>query len=210
LRRKIIMKMKNFRLLEILAILFISMVFFLIGCDEYQSESFQISEVDARACRQIQDTLVYYSTAVRDLTEFNSTWTNENVPQNVPAIIDSLKANGIIVSDSDQSTWVGTLDDVDTNYVCLQTSLNAIKMYTDRVVRLQIMDVQGEFRNVSNIAMPLETVGGCTDEEGLPTIKTRIEYSTPDEEYLLYIIVTDQTYATLEDDEEPILIFSIQ
>ena len=202
------MRLKNYVYLIFLLFLIISLSFLLFCCDKYQSESYEISTVDARACMQIQDTLAYDSIAVVELTKFDTTWTNDNVPQNVPSIIDSLKANRIIVSEGDQSTWVTTLTGVDTNYVCFQTNLNSVILYADKVVRLQLMDVQGTFRNISNIAMPLETVGGCVNEEDLPQIKTRIEYSTPDDEYLLYIIIQDQTFTP--EDDEPIIIFSIQ
>lgn len=186
------MRLKKYVPISFLLFLIISLSFFSFGCDKYQSESYEISTVDAKACAQIQDTLYNSVTAVK-LTDFDSTWTHENVPQNVPAIIDSLKANGIIVSENDLSTWVTTIEVEDTNYVCFQTNLSSVTFYSDQVIGLKIMDTQGDFRSVSNISMPLETVGGCLNEDGNPQILTRIGYTTPDDEYLLYIINQEQT-----------------
>ena len=201
------MRLQKYGLPNFLIFIMIVFLFLYLGCDKYQSESYQISDKDAKACAQLQDT-VYNAITTTDLTEFNPEWTDENIPQNVPAILDSLKANGIVVSDGELSTWVTTQEDLDTNYVCLQTTLNSIVFYSDKVVTLKIMDSQGELRSASNTSMPMETVGGCLDEEGNPQIKTRLEFSTPDEEYLLYMINQEQTF--LGDDEEFIIILSIQ
>jgi hypothetical protein len=201
------MRLKKYELLRFLLFLVISLSFFSFGCDKYQSESYEISAVDARACAQIQDTLYNSITAVK-LTDFDSTWTHENVPQNVPAIIDSLKVNGIVVSEGDLSTWITTVVLEDTNYVCFQTNLSSVTFYSDQVIGLKIMDTQGEFRNLSNISMPLETVGGCLNEKGNPQIKTRLGYTTPDDEYLLYLINQEQTVA--DEDDNIIIVLSIQ
>jgi hypothetical protein len=148
--------------------------------------------VDAKACTQIQDTVFNTVTTV-NLTDFDSTWTHENVPQNVPAIIDSLKANGIVVSEGDLSTWVTTIEEEDTNYVCFQTNLSSEIFYSDQVIGLKLMDTRGEFRDVASISMPPETVGGCLNEQGNPEIRTRIGYTSPENDYLLYVINQEQT-----------------
>lgn len=186
------MRLKKYELLSFLLFLIISLSFFSFGCDKYQSESYEISTVDAKACAQIQDTLYNSVTAVQ-LTDFNSSWSHENVPDNVPAIIDTLKANGIVVSEGDLSTWITTVEEEDTNYVCFQTNLSSEIFYSDQVIGLKLMDTNGEFRNLSKISMPLETVGGCLNESGNPQILNRLGYTTPDDEYLLYIINQEQT-----------------
>ena len=205
------MRLKKYELLCFLLFLIISLSFLSFGCDKYQSESYEISTVDARACAQIQDTLYNSVTAVK-LTDFDSTWTHENVPQNVPAIIESLITNGIVVSEGDLSTWITTvkLELEDTNYVCFQTNLSSEIFYSDKDIGLKLMDVQGDFRNISSISMPLETVGGCLNEQGNPQIKTRIEYTSPDNEYLLYMINQEQTFADKDEDDDPIIVLSIQ
>jgi hypothetical protein len=174
----------------------ISFGFFLMGCEKYLSESYEISALDAKACAQLQDTLLFNSVTALNLTDFDSTWTHKNVPQNVSTIIDSLKANGLVVSEGDLSTWIATVAAEDTNYVCFTTNLNSEIFYSDQVIGLKIMDTTGNFKSVTTINMPLETVGGCLNEEGLPNIKTRIGYSSPDDDYLLYIINLEQTTST--------------
>lgn len=200
------MRLKKYELWKILIFLIISLSFFSFACDKYQSESYDISAVDARACAQLQDTL-YNSVTANVLSKFDSTWTHENVPQNVPAIIDSLKANGIVVSEGDLSTWVKTVKEEDTSYVCFQTNLNSVTLYSDQVIGLKLMDSEGKFRNVTDASMPLETVGGCMNEAGNPQIKTRISYSTPNDDYLLYIVNQEQTVA--DDDDNIIIVLSI-
>jgi hypothetical protein len=148
------------------------------------------------ACAQIQDTTAYDSINAVKLTDFDSTWTHQNVRQNVPAIIDSLKANGIIVTEGDLSTWVTTVPDEDTNYVCFTTKLSSEIFYSDQVIVLGLMNIQGEISNPADISMPQETIGGCMDEESSPIIKTRLEFASPDEDYLLYIINQEQTTST--------------
>jgi len=200
------MRLKKYERLSLLLFLIIPLSFFLFGCDKYQSESYEISAVDAKACAQIQDTL-YNSISAEFLHQFNGNWTHENVPQNVPAILDSLKANGIVVSEGDLSTWITTTNE-DTNYVCFQTNLSSVTLYSDQVITLKLMDEQGEFRNISSVAMPMETVGGCMTENNDPLIRTRLEYSTADDEYLLYLINQEQT--VVDDDDIAIIILSIQ
>ena len=186
------MRLKKYVYVIFLLLLIISLSFFSGSCDKYQSESYEISAMDAEACVQIQDTVFNTVTAV-NLADFDSTWTHENVPQNVPAIIDSLKANGIVVSEGDLSTWVTTVKLEDTSYVCFQTNLSSEIFYSDQVIWLKLMDTQGEFRDVASISMPPETIGGCLNEQGNPQIKTRIVYTSPEDEYLLYVINQEQT-----------------
>ena len=201
------MRLKNNGYMSIMVLCILLISFFVSGCDKYQSESYEISDVDARACAQIQDTL-YNSIAVVELTNFDSTWTTENIPDNVSEICDSLKENGIVLSEGDLSTWVTTIEGVDTSFVCFETNLNSVILYSDRVVRLKLMDDQGEFRTISSISMPMETVGGCTTEEGNPQILTRVEYSVPDNEYLMYIINEENTFTS--EDTEYNIILSVQ
>jgi hypothetical protein len=202
------MKRKKYEGFILLIIFVISLSFLISGCDKYQSETYEISAIDARACAQIQDTL-YNAITTMKLTDFNSEWINENVPQNVPAILDSLKSNGIIVSEGDLSTWVTTIAEEDTNYACFQTNLNSAIFFSDEIVTLKLMDTQGNVLAVSNENMPMETVGGCLTENNKPQIRTRIEYSTPETEYLLWFVNQEQTFVEKEDDE-PIIILSIQ
>jgi len=186
------MILKKYEFLSFLLFLVIFLSFFSSGCEEYQSESYEISAVDTRACAQIQDSLYNTVIGVR-LTDFNPTWTNENVPQNVPAIIDSLKSNGIVVSEEDLADWVDTIGNEDTNYVCFTTNLSSEIFYSDQVVSLKLMNTEGHFQTATSISMPPETVGGCLDENGNPQIRTRIEYSSPDDDYLLYVINQETT-----------------
>jgi hypothetical protein len=195
--------------LSFLLVLILSLSLFQFSCDKYQSESYEISAVDAEACAQIQDTL-YNSIAVKNLTDFDLTWTHENISQNVPAIIDSLKANGIVLSEGDMSTWITALDEEDTTYVCFQTNLSSPVFYSDEVIGVKLMDSQGEFVPVSKLSMPLETVGGCLTEDGNPQIRTRIGFTSPEDEYLLWIVIQEQTFAEKDENAEPIIIFSIQ
>jgi len=186
------MRLKKYGPFSFILFLILTISFFLFGCDKYQSESYELSTLDASACAQIQDTLYNTVTGVR-LTDFNPAWTHENVQPNVPSIIDSLKANGIVVSEGDLADWVDTVGDEDTNYVCFTTNLSSEVFYSDQVVGLKLMDTQGEFHDASSISMPLETVGGCLNEKGNPLIRTRIQYSSPDDDYLLYVINQETT-----------------
>jgi hypothetical protein len=201
------MRLKKYERLSFLLFLGISLSFFSVGCDKYQSESYEISAVDAKACAQIQDTLYNTISSVL-LSSFDSTWTHENVSQNVPALLDSLIANEIVVSEGDLSTWITTVQGEDTNYVCFQTNLGSVTLYSDQVIALKLMDEQGEFVNISSVSMPMETVGGCLTDSGDPLIKTRLEYTTPNDRYLLYVINQEQTVAN--DDDDIIIILSIQ
>jgi hypothetical protein len=163
--------------------------------------------MDANACAQIQDS-VYNSVSTVELTSFDPAWTDDNVSGNVQEIIDSLKANDIVVEKNEVATWVSVVGSLDTNYVCLISNINSVTLFSDRILRLKLMDVEGNFRSVSSVSMPLETVGGCLAESGDPLIKTRIEYATPDEDYLFYIINEETTFPA--DEEEFIIILSIQ
>lgn len=201
------MRLKKYGNISYLILLILLLSFFISGCDKYQSESYEISGMDANACLQIQDTL-YNSISTVDLTKFNPNWTADSVAFKVQEIIDTLKANNIVISKDDISTWVKTVGTLDTNFVCFVSNTNSITLYSERVINLRLMDTQGEFRNISSVSMPLETVGGCLTEEGTPLIRTRIEYATPDNEYLMYLINEETTFP--KDEEDFLVILSLQ
>ena len=98
-----------------------------------------------------------------------------------------------MLSEGALATWITTVKLEDTSYVCFQTNLSSEIFYSDQVIGLKLMDTQGEFRDVASISMPPETIGGCLNEQGEPLIRTRIGYTSPEDDYLLYVINQEQT-----------------
>jgi len=168
------------------SILFTLPVIMFFGCKQYQTEEFTISNLDAKACELLQDSLSD-TISTSPLTNFDSSWVDSTIYGNVDKILDSLEANKIMVTESDTSFTIITPLDIDTSYAYLFTQLDEVVFFFNDFINMSIIDTGGAFLGVENKTIPLETVYDC------PEIRTRLVYKPVGERYLLQIIKTDQT-----------------
>lgn len=181
--------------------------FIFTSCEEFQSEEFEISGKDSKACNQLQraDSLGTDTVNVQLLSDFDPTWVDSNLYNaqnntysNVPAILDSLNANEIVVTNTDiNKIKLYTIAGADTNYVSLQTTASSLTFFFDQSISINIISPAGEVTKISNQNMPLETASGCTMEDDnevqVPFIKARYEIAVPANNSLLQLIKDEQT-----------------
>ncbi len=170
-------------------IIFIAGVLFVItlfGCGEFQEEEFAISDLDAEAYALLQDSMSD-TILTSPLTNFDSSWVDSTIYENVEKILDSLEANGIIVTDSDTSFTIITPKNIDTSYTYFLTQSDEVVFFFDDFVNMNIIGLNGTVLGAESKAIPLETVYDC------PEIRTRLIYRLPGSRNLVQIIKTDQT-----------------
>jgi hypothetical protein len=192
-----------------IVIIFIFVTCFTTSCDDYKSEEFKISDLDSKACQQLQraDSLGADTVTAMLLSDFDSTWVDSliynEVSQtysNVSDIIDSLVTNDIIVTNtSTNKVRLVTLADFDTCYFALQTSSASLTFFFGKNVSINLINAAGEITGISNRSMPLETAAGCTklddNDVEVPFIQARLEISVPGNPSLLQVIKNEQTKA---------------
>lgn len=198
------------KILNIIFALFLSMVlliiFFTSSCEDFQSEEFQISALDSKACQQLQmhDSLGVDTVQVVMLSDFDSTWVDSviydstnNVYNNVSEILDTLIANDIVVTNTTSNKIkLETIGSADTAYFALQSNSASLTLFFDQSVTVYLINLSGEITSISNKMMPLETAAGCTKIENdveVPLIQARLEISVPGNTSLLQLIKNEQT-----------------
>jgi hypothetical protein len=170
-------------------------VVFISSCEDFQVKSYDINLQDAQACEMLQDTLlIQLTTASVDI--YDPAWHNNMIPQIAGEFITALINNTVSVEASD-SVFVLQTGDRDTSYCALAgTTAKQLTLYLDENLDLEIYSSSGDLLHPSNDIMPIETIGECTyvdENKNKPLIRTRLEYSTPDAEYLIRFIKIDQT-----------------
>ena len=199
-------KFKNIFPVFILAI-FLCVAFFIISCDNYKSEEFEISALDSKACQQLKraDSLGVDTVTTVLLADFDSTWVDSIIYDpvtktysEVNAILDSLIANDIIVTNTaTNKIKLITLGTADTNYVALQSSSGSLTFFFDQSVTINLINEDGAVTTVSDKTMPLETAAGCTklneQDIEIPLIQARYTIGVPSNPALLQVIKNEQT-----------------
>ena len=165
------------------------------ACDDFKSQEFQMSAVDAIGCEQLSDTL-FNTLTLKSLTTFNSDWADSNVAGNIPEILDSLEANNIVLNiDGSTATEIVTTA-ADTNWFALRSDFSAIVCYFSESVEMNLLTGTGTLQKTSDATMPFEIAGGCTvleKDKSVALIRARFKYSASDDRYLVQFIKTEQT-----------------
>ena len=165
------------------------------ACDDFKSQEFQMSGVDAVACDQLSDTL-FSTLTLKSLTSFNPEWVDENVEANISAVLDSLEANNIVLNaDGSEAVEIVTTS-ADTNWFALKSDFGSIATYLTETVEMNLLNSAGSLQKTSDATMPFEIAGGCTvleKDKPVPLIRARFKYSVSDDRYLVQFIKGEQT-----------------
>ncbi len=182
----------------LLVIIFIFMIS--LNCSDFQDEDFNISVLDAKACEllaKVDSTSINY--LLPSISDFDSTLTNAKITENVIEVLDSLVQRELVVSALDTGKYVlSFLPGIDTNYVALTVQSSDIVIYLDDFVQLEMIDLDGNYIQSTNTAIPLETAYYTiitepeTSDINCTNLKGRSVYELTDKKYLLQIICTDQ------------------
>jgi hypothetical protein len=169
----------------------------LFSCEEFQSQEYKISELDNKACQLLADSLAdtVYTNA---LTNYDTSWTDDNVAQNVNQILDSLQNDNIIVkSFADLSNLIASGSAENSAYVMYQSTSGTAVFFSSQSVILSLFDEQGNLLTPSDQNISYETAGGCTylneNDVAVPLILTRLAYGLANQRYLVQLTKTDQT-----------------
>jgi len=175
------------------------------GCDDYQDETYNISSLDTEACYLffLHDSSSTKITA-RELTTYNASWENDSIMTHIPAIIDSLVADDIVVSENDQTRFkITTSVIVDTNYVALNTESKNLVIYVDDFVELHIISQGCAVITPSTNAIDMETIyysvtPDTTQDPDLDCSRVRVRevYNFTEDKHLIQVIKTDQIVST--------------
>jgi len=171
-----------------------------LNCSDFQDEDFNISVLDAKACEllaKVDSTSINY--LLPSISDFDSTLTNAKITENVIEVLDSLVQRELVVSALDTGKYVlSFLPGIDTNYVALTVQSSDIVIYLDDFVQLEMIDLDGNYIQSTNTAIPLETAYYTiitepeTSDINCTNLKGRSVYELTDKKYLLQIICTDQ------------------
>lgn len=168
-----------------------------LACEDFKSEEFQMSALDAAACEQLSDT-VFSELALKPLTNFNPDWADSNVAANITPILDSLEANDLVLhADGSTAIEIATAGS-DTSWFALRSDFSSIVWYLTESLVINLMTESGTIQKTSDLTMPFEVAGGCTYlEKGAtvpePLIRARFKYSASADRYLVQFIKTEQT-----------------
>jgi hypothetical protein len=160
----------------------------LASCSKYQSESYTIQGVDAKGCEMLSDTIFQRINAAN--------WKHENVADSVSEIIDRLQADTVFVEEEKNTYLIQTDAAEDSTYFAFISSMNSVIFFYNRSVEMELFQENGTIIKPSNTTMPPETAADCINETATvptPLIKTRWEYGTPGNRYLVRIIKNEQT-----------------
>jgi len=195
----------------VISVLFTFLLFLIFSCDDFKSEEFNISEKDNQACAQLPDSIQDPNSDTlkiiaqpfkilkvnKALTAFDTSWVDSNVTENVSVILDTLTAKGLEVKViPDTAYWLKTLAKEINSYFAFTPATGAVIFYLTESVDIILMTTDTSVVKPSNQNMPYETTSGCTviiNKKTEPLIKTRLEFSTPDEHYLLKLMKNDGT-----------------
>jgi len=163
------------------------------GCSTYQTETYVISDLDALACRYLQnDSARVVQTAA--LAQFDTTWSDSALDKNISAIFDSLETNGIVISTGDTVNQISLSNDYDITYAALNGEGGEVVLFFSDYIGINIYGDDGRRIALKSNSIPQETVFEC------PEIKTRLVYPLPGKKSLLQFIRGDQTvYRTFNE-----------
>ena len=175
-------------------LLVISIVF-VFACEEFQTKSYSMTDIDSRACAMLNDTTFQVRTVAR-LADYNADWKNDQIHEIAGEVINALADDSIIVSESELAFLLLTGEAMDTTYVLLASQANSVILYFDQSVNQNLISNDGTILSATDTGIPLETIGECTKAEKevhIPVIQNRIVYNLSLNQYLIQLIKIDQT-----------------
>ncbi|MBD3289139.1 hypothetical protein GF337_10070 [candidate division KSB1 bacterium] len=187
----IIKKFTVFALLGMFTLLIVT------SCEIYEEKDYDISALDKQGCELLQDSITVDISAV-DLTSFNEDWNNQAVFQNVPQVMDSLDANGIVLNQESTCYVVSTPGALDTTYIDIDTDLNSIVLFVNEFLRFNFINSDGSILEpadesfdpatvfYSELTAPEEWDVDCSE------MKNRVVYNLEQTKKLIQIIKPDQ------------------
>jgi len=173
------------------------------GCEEYQDETYNISSLDTDACYLffLHDTSSTLITA-KKLTTYNETWENSIfIMSHIPAVIDSLMSDNIVVAEDETRFKITTSVNVDTNYVAFNTESKNLVVYVDDFVELNIMNESGTIIAPATNAIDMETIyysvtPDTSQDIDCSKVRVREVYNFTEDKHLIQVIKTDQIVST--------------
>lgn len=171
------------------------LILLLSACEDFQSETYDIDRTDARACTIISDTTLKVINT-RSLAQINNRWSYDQLADSTQTAVDTLIRRDAMVMALDSCYNFITDEAVDTSYLALSGNGNPLVIYLNDYLNIAVFDKSGNELSASDNTMAPELVGGCVEQiedKYKPLIKTRLEYQTQADNYLLRIIKIDQT-----------------
>ncbi len=172
----------------------IILIFFLMSCDEFKSESFSTSTTDSKAIDALADSVSKpFSTKL--LNDYKSSWVNSRLDTIRTALHDSLTANGVVCEVLDTAYTVSVSAANDTSYAAFSGTTAGIIVFIGEYIDLNIIDAAGNAFAADDFSMELSTVyeslNGMTTTDHY--LKSRYVFSALPQNTVLQFIKTEQT-----------------
>lgn len=181
-------------------------VLFYLGCEGFEEETFEFSELESAAVTLMQDTLVI-DLILPIINDYDTSWTaGPEILTAASVVIDSLAANSFLVIPQD-SCYRITLDEtVDTSYLALNTGIaGPFALFFNETILVDLFDESGIIvaPDDSNLGTTVIAtgIGYEYDAAGSRTLEYYLEtsryFSLDNARYLIRIIETDQTHSAI-------------
>ena len=170
------------------------LVFLLIGCEEFQTETFSASATDLTAINALADS-VSISFSTEPLKSFNDTWVNEGLDSIRVALYDTLMADSIVMSALDTAYTVTLPSENDTSYAVFSGATSGIIIFIGEFIDLKIVIDDGNTISPDDTSMELpaiyESLHGTTSTDYY--VKSRYVFKDVPQNSIFQFIRNDQT-----------------
>jgi len=177
-----------------------------LGCEGFEEETFEFSELELSSVELMQDTLVI-DIILPIINDYDTSWTaGPAILAAASEVIDSLAANSFLVIPQD-SCYRLTLDEtVDTSYLALNTGIaGPLALFFNQTILIDLFDESGAIvaPDDSNLEMSVIATGIGYEYDAADArllkyyLKTSRYYSLDNARYLIRMIETDQTNSAI-------------
>ncbi len=179
------------------SIIVVILTFFLMSCEEFQTESFSASDIDAKAVNALADS-VFISTSTEQLSAFKATWKNKSLDTIRVALNDSLLSNGVILTVLDTAYSIKIPANNDTSYAAFTGGTSEAVLFVGEFIDVLLVDGNGSTTPPDDTSMELpaiyESLNGLASTDHY--VKARYVFKEVPQNSIFQFIQTEQTKTT--------------
>ena len=173
------------------------LAFFLMSCEEFQTESFSASDTDINAINALADS-VSISLSAKSLINYDSTWSNTALDTITTQLYDTLAIDSVIAEVLETAYSLKIPADNDTSYVVFSVSTSKMIVFVGEYVDIKIVDSSGKTSLPDDTSMELtaiyESLNGLTSTDHY--LKSRYVFNSVPQNAILQFLRTEQTEKT--------------
>lgn len=175
-------------------IIFSVLTFFLMSCEEFQTETFSAPSTDVAAINALAaDVSIPLSTV--PISIYDSTWSNNGLDTIGVALYDSLELYDVLAAVLDTAYTIRFPASADTSYAAFSGGTSEIIIFIGEYIELNIVDGSGNIASPDDVPMELATVyeslNGPTSKDHY--LKSRYVFKSLPQKAILQFIRTEST-----------------